>query len=160
MLFRSKLDNLQASYRDDKTGQDIAVTGFNLKTGRLEDDLPSPIAMEVGITGKRPDIGLKVSLNGAARMNLARQSFALSKLDLRVIGNAANLKGLDLKLTGDAAVDETRHVVDINGIRLQMAGQLDRDALTVALAAPRVEITSAKASGAAVNAEQIGRAHV
>jgi AsmA protein len=145
-----KIDNAQFAYRDEATGQEVAVSAFNLKTGRLEDDAPSPIDMSVNVAGKRPDLALKVAVKGSARMNLARSSFAFSKLDARVTGNADNLRGLTLAVKGDVAVDGGRQVVDVNGLNVEANGVLDRDSLTLALAAPRIEITSSKASGSAV----------
>ncbi|MFM9968267.1 MAG: AsmA family protein [Burkholderiales bacterium] len=145
-----KIDNSQMTFRDEVSGQEVAVTGFNFKTGRLEDDAPSPIALSVSISGKRPDIGLNVTVAGSARMNLARQSLALAKLDAKVNGNAANLNGLNLGVTGDFAVDGTKHLVDVNALKVEANGTLDRDTLTLSLSAPRIEVTSSKASGSAV----------
>lgn len=145
-----RIEGAQLAFRDESTGQEVTVSGFNLKTGRLEDDAPSPIAMSVNVSGKRPDLGLKVAVSGSARMNLARQSFAFSGLDARVTGNADNLRGLNLGITGDIAADGGRQMVDVKGFKLEASGNLDRDAMTLALAAPRVEVTPSRASGSAV----------
>ncbi len=145
-----KIEGAQIAYRDESTGQEVAVSGFNLKTGRLEDDAPSPILMSVNVAGKRPDLGLKISVSGSAKMNLARQSFAFSKLEAKVVGNAASLRGLSVGVTGDVAVDGSRNLVDVNGLKVEASGTIDRDNLTLTLAAPRIEVTPAKASGSAV----------
>jgi AsmA protein len=145
-----RIENAQVAFRDESTGQDVQVSGFNLKTGRLEDDTPGAITMNVNVEGKRPDLALKASVVGSASLNLVRQSFALSKLDVKVLGNAASLHGLNLGITGDVAVDGDRHLVDVKGLRIAANGTLDRDTLTLAFAAPRIEITPAKASGEAV----------
>ncbi len=145
-----RIEGAQVSYRDESSGQEVIVTGFNLKTGRLEDDTPSPIAIGVSVAGKKPDVGLKANLSGSARMNLAHRSFALSKLDARVTGNVADLKGMNIGVTGDIAVNGDRNLVDVDGLRVQVNGMLGRDALTVLLAAPRIEVTPSKASGSAV----------
>lgn len=145
-----RIENTQVAYRDESTGQEVTVSGFNLKTGRLEDDTPGAVMMSVNVDGKRPELGLKASVTGSASMNLARQSFALSKLDVRVLGNAVSLRGLNLGITGDIAVDGDSHVVDVNGLRISANGMLDRDTLALVFAAPRIEVTPAKASGEAV----------
>lgn len=145
-----RIEGAQIAYRDESTGQEVSVSEFNLKTGRLEDDAPSPIAMSVNVAGKRPDLGLKISVSGSAKMNLARQSFAFSKLEAKVAGNAASLRGLSLGVTGDVAVDGSRNLVDVNGLKVEANGTIDRDNLSLTLAAPRMEVTPAKASGSAV----------
>jgi len=145
-----RIEGAQLSYRDESSGQELTVSGFHLKTGRLEDDTPSPIVLSAAVTGKKPEVGLKANLSGSARINLARKSFSLAKLDAKVTGNAANLRGLDLGISGDVAVDGDRNLVDVNGLQIRADGRFDRDALTLLLAVPRIEVTPSKAAGSAI----------
>jgi len=145
-----KVERAVITYVDEATGQALTVGEMNLTTGRLEDDTPTPLSLATAVLGKNPDIALKAKLAASARMNLARQSFAFSKLDATVTGNAANLKGLDLHLTGDVAADLRRQEYAIDTLGLQAKGTLDRDALVAALSAPKLRITASKAEGQAV----------
>ncbi len=147
-----RIQDAQVNYRDESSGQEVKVAGFNLRTGRLEEDAPSPISLSVAVTGTKPEVGLKLDLSGSARINLAHSSFALTGLDARVTGNAANLSGLNLRASGDVAVDGGRNLVDVRGLQVRADGMLDRDVLAVMLDVPRIEITPAKASGSVVAA--------
>ncbi len=138
------------TFADLATGQTVAVSDLNLTTGRLEDDAPTPLTLSLAVAGKKPDIALKVQVSGSAKMNLARQAFALAKLDARVTGNADALRGLDLHLTGDVAADAGRDEYTVDMLSLKAKGTLDRDALTAAFSAPKLRVTPAKAEGQAV----------
>ena len=147
-----RIEEAQFSYSDELSGQELKMSGFNLKTGRLEDDAPSPISLRMAIVGKKPDVGLKAEVSGSARINLAHKSFALAGLDAKVTGNAADLRGLNLAVNGDVAVDGDRSLVDVKNWQVQGSATIDRDAFTISFAAPRIEITSSRASGSAVSA--------
>jgi AsmA protein len=145
-----KIERAQISYTDLASGQTLAIGDLNLKTGRLEDDAPTPLALSASIAGKRPEIALKAQLEAVARINLAAQAFAFSKLDARLSGNAGTLHGLDLRLSGDLAADVRRQEYTVDTLGLQAKGTLERDALTAAFSAPSLRVTHAKAEGQAV----------
>ena len=145
-----KVENAAASFTDLATGRTVAVTGLTLTTGRLEDDAPTPLSLSLAVAGKKPDLALKVQVAASAKMNLAKQAFALSKLDARVTGNADTLRGLDLRMTGDVAADARKDEYTVDALALQAKGTLDRDALVAALNAPRLRVTPAKAEGQAI----------
>ncbi|MSQ64291.1 MAG: AsmA family protein [Betaproteobacteria bacterium] len=147
-----KIERAQVSYTDLASGQTPAIGDLNLKTGRLEDDVPTPLALSASIAGKRPEIALKAQVEAVARINLAAQAFAFSKLDARLSGNAGTLHGLDLRLNGDLAADVRRQEYTVDTLGLQAKGTLERDALAAAFSAPRLRVTSAKAEGQAVPA--------
>jgi AsmA protein len=146
-----KIERAQIAYSDLASGQSLVIGDLNLRTGRLEDDTPTPLSLSASIAGKRPEFSLKTRLQAQARMNLASQSFAFAKLDAMLSGNAATLNGLDLRLTGDVAADLRRQEYNVDALALQAKGTLDRDALVAALSAPRLHITSSKAEGQKVS---------
>ena len=146
----ASIQDVRLSYHDEATGQEIAVSGFNLKTGRLEDDTPSPLSLSAAISGKKPEVGLKATVNAQASVNLGKKSFTFSKLDAKLSGFADKLRELDLGITGDVAIDAERNVFDVKEFRVQARGNLDRDALSLLLAVPRIEVTSSKASGSSI----------
>jgi len=145
-----KIAGAGVAFTDLATGQTVAVSDLNLTTGRLEDDAPTPLKLSLAVAGKKPDIALKVQVSGSAKMNLARQAFALAKLDARITGNADALRGLDLQLTGDVAADASKDEYTVDTLSLKAKGTLDRDALTAVFSAPKLRVTPAKAEGQAV----------
>lgn len=80
------IERAQLSYQDEKTGQQVSVAQINLKTGRLADDTPAPVAFGAQIKGSQPNIDLKLGLSGSLRMNLTRQAFEVAGLSFDVKG--------------------------------------------------------------------------
>lgn len=146
-----RIERAQIAYTDQASGQTLTIGDLNLKTGRLEDDTPTPLSLSASVSGKRPEVALKAQLEALAKMNLARQAFAFGKLEAKVSGSAATLRGLDLRLTGDVAADVRRQEYTVDTLGLQVKGTLDRDALVAAFSAPKLRITPAKAEGQAVS---------
>jgi AsmA protein len=144
------VERAQIAYTDQAGGQTLLVSDLNVKTGRLEDDTPTPVSISVSVAGKRPEVAIKAQLAASARMNLARQSFAFSKMDAKVSGNAGTLRGFDLRLSGDLAADARRQEYTVDALALQLKGTLDREALSATLSAPKIRIASSKAEGQAV----------
>lgn len=145
------IERAQIAYADQASGQTLAITDLNLRTGRLEDDTATPLSLSAIVSGKRPEVALKAQLEAMAKMNLARQSFAFGRLDAKVSGHAATLRGLDLRMTGDVSADLRRQEYAVDTLGLRVKGTLERDALVAAFSAPRLRITPAKADGEAVS---------
>jgi AsmA protein len=145
------IENAQLTFTDEIGGRSLAVSEISMKAGGLADDQPGPLSISATVRGKKPEVALKVLVGGTAMINLARQAFALAKLDARVTGSADTLKGLDLRVTGDLAADRRSQVYTVDTLNLQAKGMLERDLLAVALSAPKLRITSSKAEGQAVS---------
>jgi AsmA protein len=148
-----RIERAQLAYRDESTGQELRVNDLNLKTGRLEDDTPSDISFAAHVTGKRPDSDLRAQLTGTANLNLAKRTFALAKLDGKVSGSAAAVRGLDARITGSLAGNPGRGEFMASEFNVAAKGVYEKDAFSVALAAPQLAITPGKAGGAAVTAD-------
>ncbi len=145
-----RIERAHIAYADQASGRTLAIGDINILTGRLEDDTPTPLSVSASISGNRPEVALKAQLSASGRVNLVQQSFTLAKLDARITGNADTLRGLDLRVSGDVAADARRQEYAINALAVRMKGTLERDALTGALDAPSLRITSSKAEGKAV----------
>jgi AsmA protein len=145
-----RIENAQIAYADEASGQRLTVGDVNVKAGGLADDQPGPLAVSATVSGRKPEIALKLQVGGMAKINLARQAFALAKLDGRVTGNADTLKGLDLRVTGDLAADRRSQEYTVDGLNLTAKGMLERDALSAVFSAPKLRVTSSKAEGQAV----------
>ncbi len=148
-----RIEHAQLAYRDEKTGQELRVNDLNLKTGRLEDDMPSDISFSAHVTGKQPDSDLRARLTGTANLNLAKRTFALARLDGNVSGSAAAVRGLDARITGSLAANPDRGEFKASEFNVAARGVYEKDAFSVVLAAPQLAITPGKAGGAAVTAD-------
>src|SRR4029079_6671068 len=148
-----RIERAQIAYRDKETGQELVVKDLNLKTGRLEDDTPSDILFSALVTGKKPDVDLRAELKGAASLNLAKRMFALAKLDAKVRGNAGPVRGLESQVSGSLAVNQPKGELNASEFSITAKGSYEKDASTLAVAAPQIAVTPGKASGKAVTAD-------
>jgi AsmA protein len=148
-----RVERAQVSYRDEQTGQELRVADLNLKTGRLDGDTPSEVAYSAHVTGKRPEVDLRAQLAGAASINPARGTFAFSKLEGKVAGHAAALRGLEARISGSVSADPGRAEFKASQLGLNAKGSYEKDAFSLALAAPELAVTGDKAGGQAVTAE-------
>ena len=148
-----RIERAQITYHDEETGQDLIVKDLNLKTGRLEDDTPSDISFSAHVTGKKPDVDLRAELKGAASLNLAKRMFALAKLDGKVRGNAGPVRGLDAQVSGSLAANPGKGELNASEFSVAAKGSYEKDAFTLAIAAPQLAVTPGKAAGKAVTAD-------
>ncbi|MDA0225536.1 MAG: AsmA family protein [Proteobacteria bacterium] len=146
------IDRAALTYTDVASGQVVSVGEFNLKTGRLDENTPAPVSLSVQVGGRKPAIDMKAKLVGEARFNLKRKIFSISKLDARVLGNAATLRGLDVHARGNLSADAAAQTYSVEGFSVEVKGTLERDQLSASVSAPAISITPQKASGQAVKA--------
>ena len=99
-------------YADEGSGQKLALRGLQLDTGRIADDVPGRLSLAAQAVGSRPDLDLKVALEGTYRLALAREEYDLTAMKLTVNGRAADLKNLGLAVTGDVRSHMAKEAVD------------------------------------------------
>lgn len=148
-----RIERAQITYRDEETGQQLRVSDINLKTGKLEDHTPSDISFSAQATGKQPDVDLRAELKGAASLNLKKRTFALAKLDGKVRGTAGPVRGLDGQVSGSLAANPGRGELNASEFSITAKGSYEKDAFTLAIAAPQLAVTPGKAAGKAVTAD-------
>lgn len=99
-------------YLDEGTGQRLEVQDLDLKTGRIAEDVPGRLSLAANVRGKLPMVDLKVLLEGTYRLGIARQEYALTGMDLKVSGAAAEFSRIALGVTGDARARLATEQVD------------------------------------------------
>jgi AsmA protein len=106
-----RLENGTLAYRDEGSGQTLEATQLELRTGRIAEDVPDKLSFGALLKGKQPLVDAKVALQAGYRFNLSRQEYALTGLDLRVDGAAADFSRLALSLNGDVRADLAKESV-------------------------------------------------
>jgi len=100
------------TYLDEGSGQRLEIQDLDVTTGRIADDVPGKLDLRARIKGRNPMVDLKVSLNGTYRLGMAREEYALSGLQVRVDGSAAEFTRIALGVTGDARARLAQEAVD------------------------------------------------
>ena len=100
------------AYKDEGTGQTLEVAHLELRTGRIAEDVPGKLSLGAQLRGKNPLVDAKVALESGYRFNLARQEYALSGINLRVEGTAAEYSRVELSVAGELRADVAKETVN------------------------------------------------
>ena len=100
-----QLERGTLAYKDEGTGQTLEVGHLELRTGRIAEDVPGTMSLSALAKGKNPLVDLKIALESGYRLSPSRQEYALTGLNLRVDGAAAEFSRLALSLAGDVRAD-------------------------------------------------------
>ncbi len=147
-----KLSNAELAWRDETSGQELALSGLDLATGRLANAANGKLELSAKLAGKQPLLAARLTAMGEYRYDLDRKSYGGTKLDLRLNGDIAELKGLDLALTAAALQFTGVDKLAVDRLLLTAKGKEGGDAFEARLEAPQLALAADKASGAAINA--------
>jgi len=142
----------ELAWRDEKAGQELTLSGINLTTGRLSNAAADKFELSAKLAGNRPRLAAQLAAKGEYRYDLDQKSYGAGKLDLRLSGDVAELKALELALTAAALQLAGANEIAIDQLLLTAKGKEGGDAFEARLEAPKLTLAADKASGAAVNA--------
>ena len=111
-----KVERSAVSYRDLGTGREIAISGFELSTGRVADQASGKLKLAALAKGRNPDLDAKVDLGADYKLDMPAKRYDLSNLDLKVSGSGAGQKKLALAVAGALSADLAKESVsgDLN----------------------------------------------
>ena len=147
------VERSSVSYRDLATGQEFALSDFNLDVGRIAEKADGDLKLSVHAKGNEPAVDARVQLASGYQFDLPAKSFALSGLDARLTGAAAGLTGVDLSAKGDVAASPEKNEYRVSGLEVLFKGMQGKDALEAKVSAPSLVVAADTAKGDAVNAE-------
>jgi AsmA protein len=99
-------------YLDEGSGQRLELDDVLLRTGRIAEDVPGKLSLAAHVRGKKPMIDLKVGLAGTYLLGLAREEYALTGMDLKVTGSAAEFSRIALAVSGDVRAQMAKEAVE------------------------------------------------
>jgi len=102
-----RIEHANVSYRDLKSGQQIAVSDLELRTGRIASGMPGKLDISASIRGAKPELDAKFKLATGYRFELERRTAELSGLDARIsMSSPALPQGtVTVPITGSAQAD-------------------------------------------------------
>ena len=147
-----KLANGELAWRDEKAGQDLTLSGLDLSTGRLANAAADGFELSAKLAGSKPKLAAQLKASGQYRYDLDKKSYGGTKLDIRLAGDVADMKGLELALAAAALQLTGASEVTVEQLLLTAKGKEGADAFEARVEAPKLALTAEQASGAAVNA--------
>lgn len=138
----------QVTFVDDKAAQTYQLSGVNLETGRLGNTADGPLEATLKVSSSQPRLNADVKVAGGYAYDLEKKQYALSRLQLKVAGDAPGVQALDLSLTaGKLDVKSDQGEIQVDNLRLAARGKAGADSFDVSVDAPRLSAGADKASG-------------
>ena len=100
-----------ASWRDEATGSRYKATIDKLETGRIASGVPGKLSLAMRLEASQPKADYQVNLSGTYRLNLEKQSYALSGMELKVSDAAPGSTKPPLSLRGDVEFDASPQAI-------------------------------------------------
>src|SRR5262245_49460787 len=134
-----RITNSRVTWRDETSGNDLAIEVVELKTGRLADRVPSPFELDVALKGVKPKADLRVKVAGVLTLALTGQQYSVKGLDTNLSGSALDVSGIAAQLKADMKADNAKPLVKVSGLNLDAKANRGKDAFNLKLSAPRVQ---------------------
>src|SRR6185503_9147524 len=80
------IERSQVSYLDKASGQSLALSDFNLSTGRIGEKADGKLELKTAVKGRNPDLDLKVDVASGYKIDLGAKNYEVSKLDAKLSG--------------------------------------------------------------------------
>ena len=147
-----KFANGELAWRDEKVGQELVVSSLSLATGRLANAATDTFDLSATLVGSKPHMAAALKASGQYRYDLERKSYGGTQLAVRLTGDLAEMKSLDLTLAAAALQLTGASELAVEKLLLTAKGKAAGDSFEAKLEAPTLALTADKASGASINA--------
>jgi len=141
------IENAALNFRDEAKGAEYALSGFNLKTGRIANGVPTKVGLSLNIKGNQPKLNLDADLKAQLTFDLDQQQYALEDLVLQAKGQVADIGNLAAKVAGNATARLKTGEFSASKVSVALTGASGKDQFDVKLDAPNLNFTADKASG-------------
>lgn len=147
------LGNAQVVFRDLQARNTITVSGLNLKTGRIANQVTTPVSLALAFSTTSPAARGELELAGEAQLDLDLGRFGVKDLSatLKAVAGTTSLDAARLRLAS-LGFDPKKMTIDLSGLDLEAKGKLDVDPFELRVAAPRLALTESSAAGEALRA--------
>ncbi len=141
------LSEANLTWRDEATGQELGLTGLNLKTGRIADDVPSSVALTTRVTGKQPEVNLETKFRGRLTLNLEAKRYAVQDLLLEAAGKAGDWSGIQASASGNVTARPGAAEFSVERLKLNAVGQRGDERMDLAADVPKLLMSGERYSG-------------
>jgi len=100
-----------ATWRDEATGSRYKATIDKLETGRIASGVPGKLSLAMRLEASQPKADYKVDLSGQYRLNLEKQSYELSGMELKLADATPGSNKPPLSIKGDVEFDASPQAI-------------------------------------------------
>lgn len=142
-----KVADSSLTLEDQMAGRTLAVSQFNLKTGRIANAVPTDIETDFSLQSSAPRAQAKISLSSGLMFDLEGKHYVLDGLKAKLAGDAAGFSGLDLQAAGNVDADLKGNLFKVAKLKATLKGKQDGNAIEATLEAPKINISADRAEG-------------
>lgn len=133
-----KVSKSELTFRDDMAGRQFGLTQIELKTGRLVNARPTKADISFSLKGDKPHIKTDVKMATELTFDTDAKRFSVRKLNLEIMGEAADIRELAVGIKGDLAFDQKAGALLAENLAVAVAGLKGTDDVDVRLLAPKI----------------------
>lgn len=143
-----KLNNASLTYRDEKSGQTLALTGLSLSTGKLANAAEGKLELAGRLTSEQARHNADIKLTSRYHYDLDEKRYAVTGLGATMAGEVYGLQGLALQVAvATLDVQPAKGEMTIAGLAISSKGKVGEDGFDVKLEAPKLALTAERVSG-------------
>lgn len=147
------LEDLNVTYADKQTGLEASLNNFAMQSGRIEQGVPTDIALKGNVKANKPQADLNVDLNTRLEFGLGKNLYAnFENLKFAVLGQLDQQQA-DVNVQASTLnVNPNTLEVKAQSLDAKAKGQLPNvGAFDVSLSSPSLELSDTVARGEAFN---------
>ena len=143
------LKNAAIGWRDEGDGTDVRLSAVDLETGRIASGVPGKLKLAAKADGKQPQVHLQIDLSTGYVLDFTGGAVVLSALDLKAVGDAPGVTGLDARAKGEKLdLDPAAKRFDLSGIELAAKS---KDGLDAQFSIPKLQLAPDRAESKAIS---------
>jgi AsmA protein len=142
-----RVEKTELNYRDENTGAQYGLKDFNLKTGRIANNIPAKVDFSTLIQSNQPKLDISTQLKATITFDLDKQLYKVEGMDLQVKGSALNITNLLVQASGDASANLATQEFSTKKLTISATGVKGKDNFDAKLDAPALSIAKDKFSG-------------
>ena len=147
------LENLNVTYADKQTGLEASLNNFAMQSGRIEQGVPTDLALKGNVKANKPQADLNIDLNTRLEFGLGENLYAnFENLKFAVLGQLDQQQA-DVNVQASTLnVNPNTLEVKAQSLDAKAKGQLPNvGAFDVSLSSPSLELSDTVARGEAFN---------
>jgi AsmA protein len=141
------IENSGFSFRDEAKGAQYSLSKVNLKTGRVANNVPTKVDLSAVIESNQPKLNLATELKTKLTFDVDKQVYVLEDMNLEAKGDTADIRNLVLKAAGSVTAKAKTNEFTTEKLSVALTGTSGKDSLDVKLDAPKLVLTTDKATG-------------
>lgn len=146
-----KLERAHLAYRDEQTGQSLALSDLDVDTGRLGLAAAGKLRVSTRFALAQPRSTGELKLAGSYRYDLEGGDITVSDLDAKLSGDLAGMKGVDAAATAERLqLQRASGAIAADKLALSLKGKRQAEAFELKLDAPGLALAGDQAQGEVV----------